>query len=77
MWVIHAQQGRSSLWLQAEPVKSFSNVLLMHKQLRMFSFGGCHTGLSFGTMVEEQMQFSQHSLALKLNNANLLFYISI
>ena len=29
--VIRAQQGRSSLWLQAESVKSFSNVLLMHK----------------------------------------------
>lgn len=29
--VIQAQRGRSSLWLQAESVKSFSNVLLMHK----------------------------------------------
>lgn len=57
--VIHAQQGRSSLWLQAESVKSFSNVLLMHKHSWGCSPLVVVNVFSLGRRLEEQMQFSQ------------------
>lgn len=57
--VIHAQQGRSSLWLQAESVKSFSNVLLMHKHSWGCSPSVVVKVFSLGRGLEEQMQLSQ------------------